>query len=158
MGFFDSLASSAGDTLGSNLFGGKKEKVIIENKENKEKKAGFFSSALEDERESEKAERESKEFRKARFMTINEIQFSSDVDEISNALSKLIGYLHQLDEEIDSESMFNKNQLIKELKPTKELIFEKIEFGMLKLNKLDKDIADFFQKKIDSINAPAEQQ
>ena len=83
----------------------------------------------------------------------NTINFEGGSDEISNSLNDCFSKYHS----IGSTGFFASNDIasvVTAKKAAKAALLQKAEFGIIKLRKIDPDMADFFQKKYDDIVNP----
>jgi hypothetical protein len=80
---------------------------------------------------------------RAELESITSLAFGSTVDEISNQLSNLFS--------IYSAHKKNAFSAMPHDTAMKKAATEKIEFGLMRLNKLDPDSAEFFQTKYDNL-------
>jgi hypothetical protein len=69
-------------------------------------------------------------------------------DEISNALNDLFALYSSIPSGVTEMSLMNVRSAVK------KGALEKSEFGIVKLRKIDPDMADFFQKKLEDFKAP----
>jgi hypothetical protein len=97
--------------------------------------------------ETAKGDAEEKE-RKEEFSRTSALKFGATAEEIGEALSDLFSSYSKIPSGIMSS---DEKQ---HWKAMKAVILEKIEFGLLKLSKLDADTAEFFQKKLDDLKNP----
>jgi hypothetical protein len=118
----------------------KLEKERMKLEEKKAQKAMFaevLKNGLAEEAAEEAAE-------KAKLEDISTMKFDGSADDISTELSNLFTLYKQ-----QPSGFLNSTATTKK---TKAAIIDKLEFGIMKLRKLDPDNADFFQKKFDELS------
>jgi hypothetical protein len=127
MGFFKTMATSAGWAAGQKLVNGDRNSAEADR------------ARLEAETEQAKQATAKNELD-----SIVTIKFGETSDEIAEALNELFAKAALLPSGFAALGD-------KESKAKKKAIIEKIEFGLFKLNKIDQTGADFFKKKYDNL-------
>jgi hypothetical protein len=95
----------------------------------------------EAEKRKEKAEKAAEV--EAKIAEIANIKFEGSAEEIADTLNALVSNYQSLPTGFDAGPAKSKQR--------KAAIREKMEFGILKLRKLDAETADFFRKKLDGL-------
>lgn len=134
MGFFKTMATSAGWAAGQKLVNGGdkggdggKAMAEVESKRLDAEIAQAEKSAVKDELDA-----------------IVSVKFEGSADEISDTLNALFTKAAQLPTGLAAIGDDT-------VKARKKAIIEKVEFGIMKLNRLDQDSAAYFQKKFDEL-------
>jgi hypothetical protein len=154
MGFFDSLAHSAGSSIGWSA--GKKAEVKAEAKA--QKKVAAHQAKLDQEKIDHEASLSALE-------TVTNMRFDGSADDMANNLNTLFT-LYKQEESPDQggDAMANslgslsslggflgKKSAKSDSSKIRDAIIEKMEFGILRLRKQDAETADFFQKKFNGL-------
>ena len=155
MGFFNNLTNSAGRQLGSNLVGGQKIQIKSDVKgETKIAEAQAKAQIKQMEAEAKIAEKQNQ------LEAISSIRFDGSADDIAENINTLFSMYHRQSQganDVMKGLGLGLGSMGINIKSDSEkmhaTIKEKIEFGLLKLRKVDTDMADYFQKKLDDLKS-----
>ena len=164
MGFFNNLVNSAGRQLGSNIVGGQKVRVKqMADVKGETKIAEAQANAQIKQAEAQVA----LEAKKATIEAVNLMRFDGSADEISENINALFSMYKQTAEGAGSAiggalgsmpfgSMYGNiaGAFKSDTDRIRDAILEKIDFGLMKLRKLDEESTEFFQKKLNDIKNP----
>jgi hypothetical protein len=143
MGFGSALGTGLGFHL-ANKIAGKGNSAKISAEADKEMQSERL--AAEKEMAAKEAKRAEKEAKRNDLESIVNIKFGDTSDDIANTLNVLFATVAQLPKGIAAFADTD-------AKTKKKAIIEKLEFGLLKLNKVDHETGAFFQRKFDELTA-----
>jgi len=109
----------------------------------------FISSTMDAKVEEEKDERNQMNELRAR---VNGVKVEGNTDEMSNSLNEIFSIYGSIN--LGSSWDQLGDTTVKDKKGFQTTLLEKAEFGIMKLRKVDGDMADYFQKKLDDIRNP----